>query len=436
VVAFLRIGGSTKRTNIDEKSSDQQDNTLKSQKNRVESEEYECSQSSPDDQLMHSMPSFSQRSYESHLISQISSGSAASELGSSKHSSIYRCISTEKGYRGYAISVTIAGDFLYNESVGNNILQLLPGHPGLLEYFKFSHGECVIKSLLVTRNKIFSAHQDHKIRVWQRSPTNPTVHKLVSVMPTLKDRLINMMSSTNYVEVRRHKRSLWIQHVDTISNLAVDTKNGYLYSASWDRTVKVWRISDFCCIESFRAHDDAINALLLSAGEALYTASADSMIKVWAKSSCGRKHCLVTTLHSHKSAVNALALSADGLILYSGACDRSVIAWKRDITQSAEHIEVAGILRGHKRAILCLASISDLLCSGSADTTIRVWKKGLGLESNTIAHSCLLVLEGHCRPVKSITASNLGMEYLVYSGSLDHDVKVWRFCDTPNPKPI
>eukprot|EP00253_Pinus_taeda_P034850 PITA_34850 len=219
-------------------------------------------------------------------------------------------------------------------------------------------------------------------------------------MPTLKDRLINMMSSKNYDEVHRHRWSLWIQHVDTISNLAVDMKTGYLYSASWDRTER-----------------------------ALYTTSADSKIKIWAKAPSARKHSFVTTLHKHKSAINALSLSADGSILYSGGCDRSVIAWKRDITKSVEHIQVSGILRGHMGAILCLGSITDLLCNGSADTTIRVWKKGLSLENNVVAHSCFLILEGHCRPVTAITTSNVGMEYVFCSGSLDHYIKVWWFRD-------
>ena len=83
---------------------------------------------------------------------------------------------------------------------------------------------------------------------------------------------------------------------------------------------------------------------------------------------------------------------------------------------------MSSVLRGHKRAVLCLATAEDDLCSGSADNTIRVWKKR---ERN--AHYCVAVLEGHRGPVKSIAMSADGvMGCLVYSGSLDHEIRVWR----------
>jgi WD40 repeat protein len=52
-------------------------------------------------------------------------------------------------------------------------------------------------------------------------------------------------------------------------------------------------------------------------------------------------------------------------------------------------MEVVGKLRGHGNSILCLAVVSDLVCSGSADRTVRVWR---GFDRN---YSCLAVLEGH-----------------------------------------
>eukprot|EP01018_Ginkgo_biloba_P022773 Gb_27340 [translate_table: standard] len=329
---------------------------------------------------------------------------------------VCRCISTLKGHSGYVFSLAMAGNLLYSGSAGNDIR--VWRHPELNEYCKFGHGDGAVKSILVAGDRIYSAHQDHRIRVWKRSPTQPCEHKLVATMPTLKDYLLAFIPPKNYVQVRRHKKVLWIEHVDTISVLSVD-KNGFLYSASWDRTVKIWRPSDFRCIESFRAHDDAINALAVSSDGFVYTGSADARIKVWAKAAGEKKHSLVATLERHKSAVNALALSQDGSILYSGACDRSIIVWERE--QSAQHMTVSGALRGHRRAILCLTTVTDLLCSGSADKSIRLWRRGDGN-----VHTCLAVLEGHRGPVKSITASVDEMTgCLIYSGSLDHDIKVW-----------
>ena len=198
------------------------------------------------------------------------------------------------------------------------------------------------------------------------------------------------------------------------------------------------------------AHDDAINAIALSKDGHVYTGSADRTIKVWKKKDGERKHTLVTTLEKHRSAVNALALTTDGNVLYSGACDRSIIVWERNHSQSnvgeGGHMVVAGALRGHTKAILCLAVLDDLLISGSADKTIRIWRRSSsssllsssGFDDKRSSYECLAVLEGHLKPVKCLAAavdpnglgsgsgSGKGRCYLVYSGGLDCDIKVWR----------
>eukprot|EP01018_Ginkgo_biloba_P025164 Gb_16631 [translate_table: standard] len=242
-------------------------------------------------------------------------------------------------------------------------------------------------------------------------------------MPTVKDYLRTFIRPRSYIKVGRHRKCLWIEHIDTISALAAGKKCDLLYSASWDRTVKVWSLSDFSCLESFQAHDDAINAIVVSEEGFLYTASADSKIKVWTKSIIGqRKHSLIDTLEKHKSAINALALSSDGLVLYSGGCDRVIIVWERQMTSAPDHMCAVGVLRGHMRAILCLATVSDLLCSGSADNTIRIWRR----EINSSQSSCLAILNGHRGPVKSITACiDDFMGCVIYSGSLDGEIRVW-----------
>ncbi|KAF2311399.1 hypothetical protein GH714_022290 [Hevea brasiliensis] len=89
--------------------------------------------------------------------------------------------------------------------------------------------------------------------------------------------------------------------------------------------------------------------------------------------SSGEKHSLVATLEKHNSGINALALSTDGSILYSGACDRSIVVWAKDGADGG--MVVLGALRGHTESILCLVVVSDLVCSGSADKTIRVWRR-------------------------------------------------------------
>lgn len=213
-----------------------------------------------------------------------------------------------------------------------------------------------------------------------------------------------------------------------MSALALTHDGALLYSGSWDRTFKIWRTSDFKCLETvWNAHDDAINTIVVSPDGYVYTGSSDRKIKVWRKLAGEKKHMLIDTLEKHKSAVNALALSSDGSVLYSGACDRSILVWEKD--SGERHMVVAGALRGHSKGVLCIAVVGDLVLTGSTDKTVRIWR-GIGGKK----YSRVCVLEGHNGPIKCLagaldgcTFGNCGgTSYLVYSGSLDCDVKVWK----------
>ncbi|XP_076928035.1 protein JINGUBANG-like [Bidens hawaiensis] len=288
-----------------------------------------------------------------------------------------------------------------------------------------------VKSMVVHGDKVFTGHQDHKIRVWKYDEKHNTI-KVIAVLPTLNDRLTKLVFAKNYVKIRRHRRCTWVHHVDAVSALALSKDGELVYSGSWDRTFKVWRTSDFKCLESvWNAHDDAINAVVVS-HDCVYTGSADRKIKVWRRDGGEKKHKLVDTLEKHKSAVNALAISADGSVLYSGACDRSIIVWEKGGGGGGDgrHMLVAGALRGHTKAILCLVVVDDVVFSGSADKTIRVWRRSIDGKK----YWCLCVLEGHKGPIKCLAAavesctsgSSGGTSYLVYGGSLDCEIKMWK----------
>ncbi|KAJ4790596.1 Transducin/WD40 repeat-like superfamily protein [Rhynchospora pubera] len=286
-----------------------------------------------------------------------------------------------------------------------------------------------VKSLVILPKShgLLSAHQDTLLRLWRHSSRSGDL-RLAGSLPTLSDRLLRLPFPKNYTLIRRHHKRLWIQHADTVSALA--TAGEYIYSVSWDKTLKIWRTSDLRCVQSIVAHDDAINALAITPDGTVYTGSADTKIRAWSRAPGEKKHALVATFDRHRSAVNALAISNDGSVLYSGANDRSIIVWERE--ESANHLAVVGALRGHGKAILCLASVGDMLFSGSSDRTVRIWRRGReGRE-----YSCLAVMAGHVSVVRSIVAVQMPKEkpgtaeseeeYRVCSGSFDGEVRVWK----------
>ncbi|KAM7250374.1 hypothetical protein ACFE04_022257 [Oxalis oulophora] len=338
---------------------------------------------------------------------------------------------------GHIYSLAASGDMLYTGSDSKNIR----AWKNLKEFSGLKSNSGLVKAIILSGDRIFTGHQDGKIRVWKANSTkSPGSHKRVGSLPTLRDFVKCSVNPKNYVEVRRKKNVVKIKHFDAVSSLSLNEHLGLLYSASWDRTLKVWRISDSKCLESINAHDDAINSVVSGFDSLVFTGSADGTVKVWnrevklSKGSTTISHFMLQVLLKQESAVNALAVNHDKGVIYCGSSDGLVNYWDRD-KHTLLH---GGVLRAHKMAVLCLAAAGNLVFSGSADKNICVWKR----DECTGAHSCLSVLTGHTGPVKCLSVKEDrvndinedevdykdvgGRCWIVYSGSLDKSVKLWR----------
>ncbi|EXC07347.1 Myosin heavy chain kinase B [Morus notabilis] len=323
---------------------------------------------------------------------------------------------------GHIYSLATAGDLLYTGSDSKNIRVW----KNLKEFSGFKSNSGLVKAIIISGQKIFTGHQDGKIRVWKINPRNPSVHKRAGTLPTLMDIFKCSVKPSNYVQVRRRRTALWIKHSDAISCLSLSDDKTLLYSASWDRTLKVWRIENSKCVESINAHDDAVNSVVATVEGLVFTGAADGTVKVWKRELQGKatKHAFVQKLLEQESAVTALAVNPSGSIVYCGSSDGLVNFWERE-----KQFSHGGVLKGHKLAVLCLAAAGGLVFSGSADKTICVWRR------DGVIHTCLSVLTGHTGPVKCLAVEedreslDGDQRWVVYSGSLDKSVKVWSVSD-------
>ncbi|KAD5802903.1 hypothetical protein E3N88_14263 [Mikania micrantha] len=331
--------------------------------------------------------------------------------------SSYRSLSVLTGHDGSVSCLSICGEFILSASHGKDII--VWQQPDLRQFTKFGQGDGSVKAVVTVGNKVFTAHQDSRIRVWKVSTSSENIFKLVNTLPTTKDYLGKFMKQSNYVQTRRHHKRLWIEHADSISCLSVS--NGLIYSGSWDKTLKVWRISDLKCLESITAHDDAINSLIACKG-IVYSASADGKIKAWGRSKTEPQssHSLKGILEGHKDvSMNSVVVSEDGTVVYGGGSDGYVMGWlgSKDLDSWKCVCEV----KAHEMAILCMCIRREILCSGSTDQSICIWKREVkGLTK-------IGVVKGHGGPVKCIQASpnSVGGGFLLYSGSLDKSIRVW-----------
>ncbi|PIN23032.1 WD40 repeat-containing protein [Handroanthus impetiginosus] len=328
---------------------------------------------------------------------------------------LYHCIASLHREDGTIFSIASAKGLVFTGSESRRVRAWRQPDCTERGYFKSRYGE--VRAILAHGNTLFTAHKDCKVRVISVTGTPENFQaKKITTLP--KNRAIFMFPRKNYTP----------KHKDCISCMAYNHAEGLLYTGSWDRTVKVWRVSDNRCVDSFTAHEDRINGIALNQDDGcVFTCSSDGSVKIWRRVYGQSSHTLTMTLRFQHSPVNALALSStsSSCFLYSGSSDGFINFWEKE--KMSGRFNHGGFLQGHRFAVLCLVAIEKLIFSGSEDTTIRVWRR----EEGSCFHECLAVLDAHRGPVKCLAASLeiekvVVMGFLVYSAGLDQTFKVWR----------
>ncbi|XP_010250341.1 PREDICTED: WD repeat-containing protein 5B-like [Nelumbo nucifera] len=326
---------------------------------------------------------------------------------------LFQCLTSLYRHDGNIFSIAVLRDLVFTGSESSRIR--VWRKPECMErgYIKAKSGE--VRALSAYANMLFSTHRDHRIRVWSISLSDKFRSKKITSLPRRNSFLLFPRS-----KFQQH-------HKDCISCLAYYHAEGILYTGSWDKTVKAWRMSDRKCVDSFMAHEDHINGIVVNQEDGcVFTCSSDGSVKIWRRVFGESSHTLTMTLKFQLSPVNALALSRspDASFLYSGSSDGFINVWEKE--KVSGRFNHGGFLHGHRFSVLCLEAIDGLVLSGSEDTTVRVWKR----EEGTSFHACLAVLDGHRGPVKCLAAclemDTLAMGFLVHTASLDGTFKIWR----------
>lgn len=331
-----------------------------------------------------------------------------------------KALAVLRDHPGSVSCLSLCGEFLLSACTGADIVAWQ--QPDLRRFARFGggHGEgSYVKALAAAGGRVFSAHRDGRVRVWRVSRRSENAFKLVAALPTARDYLGRVFRQASYVQARRnHRRRLWIEHADSISCLAVH--DGALYSGSWDKTLKVWRTADLRCLESIRAHDDAVNAVATDGAGVIYSASADGRVKAWERGKAA--HFLQGVLVARDGVSwNALAVGADHRV-YAAGSDGYVVGWDRLGSRTAARWTQACDVKAHDMAVLCICIVRDLVCTGSADKTIGLWGRQSSGELARVG-----TIGGHEGPVKCLQASwcRVSNGCMVYSGSLDKSIRVW-----------
>ncbi|KAL2231594.1 UNVERIFIED_CONTAM: Protein JINGUBANG [Sesamum indicum] len=178
---------------------------------------------------------------------------------------------------GHVYSLAVSGELLYTGSESKNVRVW----KNMRDFSGFKSSSGFVKAIVVLGEKVFTGHQDGKIRVWRFLGDKKKTYNRIGNLPETRELLMRSVNPRNYVKVRRKGCVPWVKHYDAVSCMSIDAEQGLLYSGSWDKTLKVWRISDFKCLESINAHDDALNSVVAAFDGLVFTGSADGTVKVW-----------------------------------------------------------------------------------------------------------------------------------------------------------
>jgi len=193
-----------------------------------------------------------------------------------------------------------------------------------------------------------------------------------------------------------------MRHTGSVNGILITPDDNRIISCSNDQTIKLWNFDTGEMTGSFNEHSQGVNTIAVVAnldtgalgrkfeghkgainslaltpeGDRVISASSDSTIKIWDRST---SEC-IQTLNEHSNEVNTLALTPNGDRIISGSSDATIKIWNTDTGECQQ------TLTGHSDAInsVALNTSGDRLVSGSKDQTIKIWNVDLG--------TCLLTI--------------------------------------------
>lgn len=218
------------------------------------------------------------------------------------------------------------------------------------------------------------------------------------------------------------------EHGDVVYDLDFSPDSKLLATASFDKTVKVWTLTDSRPIQTLKGHSDfAYRVAFTPDGKRLVSSSKDRSIKVYSTSTWQSER----TLSGHNDDVLALALSRDSTYAISAGREPQLRWWVLD---SGQNLRVQG---GHKGTVneVAVSRDGNRVASVGADATVRLWdaKDGRLLQSMTLPESEWLYCVAFSADARFVAAgSGNGVVYIGDVATASHRLTL---LNPPAPQP-
>ncbi|XP_049540453.1 U3 small nucleolar RNA-interacting protein 2 [Anopheles darlingi] len=162
-------------------------------------------------------------------------------------------------------------------------------------------------------------------------------------------------------------------HSAAVTGVAFRQHTYQLFSASDDRTVKVWSLDEMVYIETLYGHQNSVSGIDALALERVVTAGGmDRTVRVWKVPE--ESQLVFSTVEEDFSAVRFVSND----LFLSGSIEGSVCLWSCGKKKPLRRLELAHGQQdaGHPNWISAIGVLpnSDLAASGSCDGFVRVWR--------------------------------------------------------------
>ncbi|HKV10684.1 MAG TPA: AAA family ATPase [Thermoanaerobaculia bacterium] len=301
-------------------------------------------------------------------------------------------VATLKGHTGEVTGCALLSDDLAVSCSRDGTLRLWNLWEQVPDGVLAGHEGNVLGVAKIDRQRVVSWSEDRTLRVWDVEDEREILvlrgHEgAVTSCAVIRGGQIAVSGSTEgtvrlwSLDDGRLLRTYQGHQAAVTSVIAIP--NGGALSGSLDRTIRMWSLEQdsYSPVTTFEGHSLGVLGLALSpGGTRLASWSYDRTVRVWDLSEMR----LLSTLTGHSGAVLACAFLADGRRLVSGSADRTMRLW---MASTGDELDV---FEGHERAVRCLAieprkgDQPQRIASGSDDRTLRIWDSELCLETTSL----------------------------------------------------
>jgi len=156
-------------------------------------------------------------------------------------------------------------------------------------------------------------------------------------------------------------------HEEPIGGLAISPNGEYIVSASWDQTIKIWRIQDGALMRTLIGHTQGLNTVCMTSdGKLIISGASDGTIKIW-DFHTGQE---IRTIDAYGFGyVLSIALFPDEKRLVSASDRGGVKIWDLQTGQELRSLE------WYESKVRCFAISPDgrYIAFGSSDNVICIW---------------------------------------------------------------